>query len=109
MLVSYEAIRYGCQKFGPSCSRTLDRKQGRLGDIWHVDELFITIRGQRLYLWRAVDQDRDVIDILVTKRREGRATKRFFGRALKHQGKAPWQLITDKLRSYPAAHREIFP
>jgi len=74
-----------------------------------VDELFITIQGQRRYLWRAVDQDGDVIDILVTKRRDRRAAKRFFRRALKHQGQAPWQLITDKLRSYPAAHREIFP
>ncbi len=103
ILVSYEAIRYRCQKFGPSYSRTLHRKQGRLGDIWYVDELFITIRGQRLYLWRAVDQDGDVIDILVTKRRDRRAAKRFFRRALKHQGQVPCQLITDKLRSYPAA------
>ena len=92
-----------------SYARKLRRKQGRLGDIWHVDELFVTIRGQRRYLWRAVDQDGDVIDILVTKRRDRRAAKRFFGRALKSQGQAPWQLITDKLRSYPAAHREVFP
>ncbi len=109
ILVSYEAIRYWCQKFGPSYARKLRRKQGKLGDIWHVDELFITIQGQRLYLWRAVDQDGDVIDILVTKRRDRRAAKRFFRRALKHQGQAPWQLITDKLQSYPAAHRDIFP
>ncbi len=109
ILVSYEAIRYWCRKFGPAYARNLRRRQGRLGDIWHVDELFITIQGQRLYLWRAVDQDGDVIDILVTKRGDRRAAKRFFRRALKHQGQAPWQLITDKLRSYPAAHREIFP
>ncbi len=109
ILVSYEAIRYWCQKFGAPYSRTLRRKQGRLGDIWHGDELFIKIRGEFHFLWRAVDQDGDVIDILVTKRRDLRAAKRFFRRALKHQGQAPWQLITDKLRSYPAAHREIFP
>ena len=107
--VSYESIRYWCQKFGPSYARKLRRKQGRLGDIWHVDELFVTIRGQRRYLWRAVDQDGDVIDILVTKRKDRQAAKRFFRRALKHQGQAPWQLITDKLRSYSAAHRKIFP
>ncbi len=106
---SYEAYRYWCHKSGPSYSRTLRRKQGRLGDIWHLDELFITIQGQRLSLWWAVDQDGDVIDILVTKRRDRRAAKRLFRRALKHQGQAPWQLITDKLRSYPAAHRDIFP
>jgi len=107
--VTYEAIRFWCQKFGPTYARKLRKKQGRLGDIWHVDELFITIQGQRRYLWRAVDQDGDVIDILVTKRRDRIAAKRFFRRALKHQGQPPWQLITDKLRSYPAAHREIFP
>ena len=69
----------------------------------------LTIQGQRRYLWRAVDQDGDVIDILVTKRRDRGSAKRFFRRALKHQGQVPWQLITEKLRSYPAAHREIFP
>ena len=107
--VSYESIRYWCQKFGPSYARKLKRKQGRLGDIWHVDELFIKIQGQRRYLWRAVDQDGDVIDILITTRRDRLAAKRFFLKALKSEGQVPWQLITDKLRSYPAAHREIFP
>ena len=107
--VSYEAIRYWCTKFGPAFSRLLRRKQGRLGDIWYVDEVFITIRGERHYLWRAVDQDGDVIDILVTKHRDRRAAKRFFRKALKHQGQVPWQLVTDKLRSYRAAHREVFP
>jgi len=109
ILVSYEAIRYWCLKFGPRYARSLRRKQGRLGDIWHVDELFITIRGQRYYLWRAVDQDGDVIDILVTRRRDRRAAKRFFRKMLKHQGQTPWQLITDKLRSYSSAHREVLP
>jgi putative transposase len=85
------------------------RRQGRLGDIWHVDELFITIRGQRHYLWRAVDQDGDVLDILVTRRRDKRAAKRFFHKVLKHQGQPPLQLVTDKLKSYPAAHREVLP
>ncbi len=107
--VSYEAIRCWCAKFGPQYARAIRRRRGRLGDIWHVDELFIKIRGERYYLWRAVDQDGDVIDILVTKKRDRRAAKRFFRRALKHQGSPPWQLVTDKLRSYPAAHREVFP
>ena len=107
--VSYESIRSWCRKFGPEYARTLRRRQGRLGDIWHVDEVFITIRGERHYLWRAVDQDGDVLDILVTRRRDKRAAKRFFRKVLKHQGSPPWQLVTDKLRSYPAAHREVFP
>ena len=104
-----ESVRRWCRKFGPDYARSLRRKQGRLGDIWYVDEFFLTIRGQRRYLWRAVDQDGDVIDILVTSRRDRRAAKRFFRKILRHQGKPPWQLVTDKLRSYPAAHREVFP
>jgi len=109
ILVSYEAIRHWCLKFGPTYARSLRRKQGRLGDIWHVDELFVTIQGEQRYLWRAVDQDGDVLDILVTSRRDKRAAKRFFRKVLKGQGKAPWRLVTDKLRSYPSAHREVFP
>ena len=105
--VSYEAIRSWCGKFGPSYAHTLRRRQGRLGDIWHVDELFITI--QRHYLWRAVDQDGDVLDILVTRHRDKSAAKRFFHKVLKHQGRPPLALVTDKLRSYPAAHRDVFP
>ena len=77
--------------------------------IWHVDAVFITMRGERHYLWRAVDQDGDVIDILVTKRRDCRAAKRFFRKALKHQGPVPRQLVPDKLRTYQAAPREVFP
>ncbi len=101
--VSYEAIRFWCRKFGPAYVHTLRRRQGRLGDIWHVDEVFITIRGQRHYLWRALNQDGDVLDILVTRHRDKRAAKRFFRKVLKHHGRLPWQLVTDKLRSYPAA------
>jgi len=107
--VSYEAIRSWCRKFGAAYARTLRRRQGRLGDIWHVDEVFITVRSERYYLWRAVDQDGDVLDILVTRHRDNRAAKRFFRKVLKHQERPPLQLVTDKLRSYPAAHREVFP
>jgi hypothetical protein len=71
--------------------------------------MFITIRGERHYFWRAVDQDEDVIDILVTKHRGRQAAKRNFPKALKHQGQAPWQLVTDKLRTYRAAYRRVFP
>ena len=107
--VSYESIRRWCLKFGPDFAREIRRKQGRLGDIWHVDELFLKINGEQLYLWRAVDQDGDVLDILVTKRRNKKAAKRFFRKVLKGQGRVPWKLITDKLRSYSAAHREVMP
>ncbi len=104
--VSYEAIRIWCQRLRPGYGRSLKRHQGRLGDSWHLDEVFIRINGQQQYLWRAVDQDGDVIDILVQPRRDQRAAERFFRRLLRGQGKEPFQ-ITDKLRSYSAGMRAI--
>ena len=105
--VSYEAIRQWCQTFGLNYARRLRRRRGRLGDTWYLDELFVTIRGQRQYLWRSVDQDGDVIDILVQSRRDRRAAARFFRKLLKGQGREPRRLITDKLRSYASAHRTV--
>ena len=109
VIVSYETIRQWSRKFGAEYARRLKRREGRLGDTWHLDELFVTIRGQRQYLWRAVDQDGDVIDILVQSRRDRRAAKRFFRKLLKGQGCEPRRLVTDKLRSYGAAHRTVMP
>ncbi len=109
IIVSYETIRQWCQKFGPEYARRLKRRQGRLGDTWHWDELFVTIHGPRRYLWRAVDQDGDVIDILVQPRRDRHAAERFFRKLLKGQGREPRRLVTDRLRSYAAAHRTIMP
>ena len=107
IIVSYEAIRRWCQKFGPDYARRLKRRQGRLGDIWHLDEVFIRINGQQQYLWRAVDQDGDVIDMLVQPHRDQRAAERFFRRLLRGQKKEPFRIITDRLRSYSAAMRTI--
>ena len=107
--VSYEAIRLWCQTFGPDDARRLRRRRGQMGDTWHLDELFVTIHGQRQYLWRAVDQDGDVIDILVRPRRNRHAAARFFRTLLKSQGRLPRRLVTDKLRSYAAAHRVVMP
>jgi len=73
VMVTYETIRQWCRKFGPEYARKLYRRQGRLGDVWHLDEVFVKIRGERHYLWRAVDQDGDVIDILVQRYRNARA------------------------------------
>ena len=80
-----------------------------MGDTWYLDELFVNIQGRRQYLWRAVDQDGDVIDILVQSRRNRSAATRFFRKLLKAQGRVPRRLITDKLRSYRAAHRTVMP
>jgi len=107
IIVSYETIRIWCQKFGPGYARNLKGRQGRLGDTWHLDEVFIRINGQQHYLWRAVDQDGDVIDILVQPRRDQGAAERFFRRLLRGQGKEPFRIVTDKLRSYSAALRRI--
>ena len=77
--------------------------------MWHLDEVFVKIQGEWHYLWRAVDQEGDAIDILVQRNRNARAAKRFFRKLLKGQGSEPWQLVTDKLRSYSAAHDEVMP
>ena len=109
IIVSYETIRQWCAKFGPDYARRLTRRQGRLGDTWFLDEVFITINGQRQYLWPAVDQDGDLIDLLVQPRRDGRAARRFFRRLLKSQRQEPSRLVTDKLGSYRVAHRDVMP
>ncbi len=107
--VTYETIRHWCQTFGPAYARRLRHRRGRLGDTWYLDELFVNIQGRRQYLWRAVDQDGDVIDILVQSRRDRQAAARFFRKLLKGQGRGPRRLITDKLLSYGAAHRKVMP
>ena len=103
--VSYETIRQWCRTFGPEYARTLRRRRGRLGDTWYLDEVFVKIQGRRRYLWRAIDQDGELIDILVQSRRDRQAAARFFRTLLKDQGRVPRRLVTDKLRSYSAAHR----
>jgi len=77
--------------------------------MWYLDEVFVQIQGRQHFLWRAVDEDGDVIDILVQSRRNQRAAARFFRKLLNRQGSVPRQLVTDKLASYPAAHRTVMP
>ena len=76
--VTYETIRQWCQRFGPVYARRLRRRRGQLGDTWHLDEVFVTIQSRQQYLWRAVDEDGDVLDILVQSRRNRPAAVRFF-------------------------------
>ena len=109
IVVSYQSIRQWCDRFGSEYARKLKKRQGPLGDIWYLDEVFIKIRGELNYLWRAVDQDGDTIEILVQKRRNKVAAKRFFRKLLKGQHQSPVRRITDKLKSYSAAQREVFP
>ncbi len=107
--VSYESVRLWCNKFGPVFSRRLKRKHLGFGDTFFIDEVFVNIRGQRHYLWRAVDQDGDVVDVYLQSRRDAKAAKRFFRRLLRSHGDKPWRIVTDKLRSYGVAHRELMP
>ena len=107
--VSYESIRRWCMKFGPDYAARAKRRNRRRGDIWHLDEVFVKIAGRRQYLWRAVDQDGDVIGILVQPKRDGRAAVRFLRKLLRDQGCAPIRLVTDKLGSYRVARRSVMP
>ena len=107
--VSCESVRLWCNKFGPLFSKRLKRKHPGFGDTFFIDEVFVGIKGQRYYLWRAVDQDGDVVDVYLQSRRDAKAAKRFFRRLLRSHGKRPWKIVTDKLRGYGVAHRELLP
>ena len=109
VILTYEAVRYWCQKFGQQYANQLRRRRPRPGDKWHLDEVFLAIQGQRHYLWRAVDQDGHVLDILVQRRRNKQAAKIFFRKLLKGLTYVPRVIITDKLASYSAAKREVMP
>jgi putative transposase len=107
--LTYEAVRYWCRKFGQQYANELRRRSPRPGDKWHLDEVFLTIHGERHYRWRAVDQDGHVLDILVQRRRDKNAAKRFFRKLLKGLTYVPRVIITDQLKSYGAALRELLP
>jgi putative transposase len=107
--VSYETVRRWCAKFGQPYAGALRRRQPRPGDMWHLDEVFIKINGRLQYLWRAVDQNGNVLDILVQNRRDKAVARRFLRRLLRRTGVVPRVIVTDKLRSYGAAHHEVMP
>src|SRR3977135_1835771 len=107
--LTYETVRAWCLKFGQTYANSLRRRVPRPGDRWHLDEVFLKNNGRLHYLWRAVDQDGDVLDILVQSRRDKRAAKKFFRKLLKGLRYVPRVIITDKLRSYHAAIAEVLP
>ncbi|WP_262266462.1 IS6 family transposase [Microvirga yunnanensis] len=109
IVVSYETVRRWALKFGPAYACRLRRKTPSRRDIWHLDEVVVTIAGKRHWLWRAVDQDGYVLDEIVQSRRDTKAAKRLLRRLLKKQGRPPKRLITDKLGSYAAARRQVMP
>ena len=107
--VSREAIRLWCIKFGALYARRLKRKHRGYGDTFFIDEVFVKINGKQHYLWRAVDQDGEVVDVYLQAKRDGATAKRFFMRLLRNHGGEPRKIVTDKLRSYGVAHRELMP
>ncbi|GAB55786.1 integrase catalytic region [Glaciecola punicea ACAM 611] len=102
-------MRNWCVKFGNQYSSQIRKKRSQLGDMWYLDEVFIKKNGVLHYLWRAVDQDGDELDILIQKRRNKKAVMKFFKKLLKGQQATPLKLVTDKLRSYSTAKRKIMP
>jgi len=102
-------VRLRCNKFGPLLSQRLERRHPGFGDTFFIDEVFVTIAGQRHYLWRAVDQDGDVVDVYLQARRDAEAAKRFFRRLLRSHGTSPRKIVTDKLGSYGVARRALMP
>jgi putative transposase len=109
VVVSYETIRSWCARFGPDYANQLRWRRPRPGDKWHVDEVFVKINGITRYLWRAVDQRGNVLDILVQSRRNAKAAQRFFRKLLKGLRYVPRVIVSDKLGSYRVAHRKPVP
>jgi len=107
--VTRESIRLWCVKFGAIYTRRLKRRHRGYGDTFYVDEVFVKINGKQHYLWRAVDQDGEVVDVYLQVKRDGAAAKRFFKRLIRSHGGEPRKIVTDKLRSYPVARREVIP
>ncbi len=109
VILTYETVRQWCRKFGQTYANALRRRRPRPGDTWHLDEVFVRINGVTHYLWRAVDQDGIVLDILVQSRRDQGAATRFFRKLLTQAWYVPRVVITDKLASYGAAMRVLLP
>jgi putative transposase len=107
--VTHETVRQWALKFGQAFANEIRRRLPRAGDKWHLDEVEIRIAGEKHWLWRAVDRDGTVLDVLVQSRRDKRAAKRLLRKLPKRQTRPPRVLVTDKLASYPAAKRELLP
>jgi putative transposase len=109
LVLTYETVRQWCRKFGQHAAKQLRRRRAQTAYKWHLDEVFLKINGKLHYLWRAVDQEGNVLDILVQSRRNKQAANKFFRKLLKGCQYRPRVLITDKLASYAAAKHELLP
>ena len=109
ILVTHESIRLSCNKFGPHYAHQLRRGHRGYGDTVFMDEVFVRIRGQYRYLWRAIDQDGEVVDVLLQQRQDAASAKRFFRHLVARLRDQPRTIVTDKLGSYAVARRELLP
>ncbi len=105
--VSYETVRLWVLKFGQIIAHRISRRRAPAFDVWHLDEVFVNIGGKQMYLWRAVDGEGEVLDVLVQKRRNKRAAVKLMRKLLRNQGVRPTQIVTDKLKSYGTAFRDL--
>ncbi len=105
--VSYETVRRWVLKFGPAIARRLRQRRPKPSPRWHLDEMAVRIAGERMYLWRAVDEEGEVLDVLAQRRRDKRAARRLMRKLFRKQGFAPTAITTDGLRSYGAAFAEM--
>src|SRR5580693_8250116 len=105
--ISHETVRRWVLKFGPAIARRLRQRRPRPSNRSHLDEMVVRIAGERLYLWRAVDHEGEVLDLLVQRRRDSRAALRLMRKLLRKHGFAPKLLVTDRLRSYASAFRRL--
>jgi putative transposase len=104
--VSYESVRNWCDRFGAQFARQAKTLRGKPGCTWHLDEVFLKLRGEPYVLWRAVDEHGSELDVLLQKHCDKAAAKRFFKRVLRSHP-VPAKIVTDQLRSYPAAKAEL--
>ena len=105
----FPADRLWCNKFGPQYTKRLKCRHQGFGDTFYIDEVFVKIDCKQQYLWRAIDQDGEVVDVFLQARRDGAAATRYFKRLLQRHHGEPRNIVTDKLRSYGVAHRELIP
>src|SRR3954452_1744541 len=107
IIVAYESIRRWVLSFGPAIARRLRASRPKPHGRWHLDEVFVQIAGRQMYLWRAVDAEGEVLDVLVQPKRDRRAAQKLMRKLLKKQGMAPEAWVTDKCPAYGAALREM--
>ena len=101
--VSYETIRRWVDKFGSTYARRIKSRSECPSSVWHLDEIYTKINGKMVYLWRAVDDEGTVLDVVVQRRRNTKAATRLLRKLLRNQGIRPTRIVTDRLSSYSAA------